>query len=141
MLAYAFVDIKDPEGTRIGYHVTIDYLSSNIMAFARVGSINYGNFEITRSYNAGPGDLFVLGNLTVGGRIIGKTDHEYIAQLKAENAKLRADQETLNAKLSALETRVEQLWNAPGMPGAEMARLDFEETRRAQRPAQSPYRV
>ncbi len=90
----------------------------------RMGTIALGDFSVVNGGNAatsGQGNLYVAGNLTVGGTINGllNKDEKAIQDLRAQNRELQD-------KVAWLESRIEQLWFAPGMPGAQMAQTDFD---------------
>ena len=93
----------------------------------RLGTIALGDFSVVNGGNAGAvgqGNLYVAGNLTVGGTINGllNKDVETIQDLIAQNRELQD-------RVALLESRIEQLWFAPGMPGAELAQTDFDRLR------------
>lgn len=84
-------------------------------------------------YDPGYGNVHVFGNLTVQGTINGRVingDADAIQELRAKNTELQE-------RVTFLESRIEQLWYAPGMPGAEWARTDFERGVATPRPPQN----
>lgn len=65
------------------------------------------------------GSISVLGKLT-----------ERKAEVESELQRLRLENQEFRDRIAQLEDQVNQLWNAPGIPGAEIARLDFAEHQR-----------
>jgi hypothetical protein len=67
-------------------------------------------------------DMEVNGNLTVKGT----STLTELAELQTQNAQLLSANKRLQERMEKIETRINMLWFAPGMPGYEMSKSHYK---------------